>query len=163
MKLNVFSAYFCRKYTELTKKLGFKEWGNLNRIANIEGIDKDLLILGSSYSRLRHEKEVSILFDMDGTLIDSSAAMTHSVNYVRNTLGLAPIAKEFLEYHINQPDQHLPKIFIIQEYDPSHRALFKEHYMHFSPSMIALYPHVRELLECLSEKAYFGNCDQCRC
>lgn len=103
------------------------------------------------------KKEVSILFDMDGTLIDSSAAMTHSVNYVRNTLGLAPIAKEFLEYHINQPDQHLPKIFYnTDEYDPTHRALFKEHYMHFSPSMIALYPHVRELLDCLSEKAYLG-------
>lgn len=103
------------------------------------------------------KKEVSILFDMDGTLIDSSAAMTHSVNYVRNTLGLAPIAKEFLEYYINQPDQHLPKIFYnTDEYDPTHRALFKEHYMHFSPSMIALYPHVRELLEFLSEKAYLG-------
>lgn len=31
---------------KLFKKLGFKEWGNLNRIANIEGLDKDLLILG---------------------------------------------------------------------------------------------------------------------
>lgn len=31
---------------KLFKKIGFKEWGNLNRIATIEGIDKDLLILG---------------------------------------------------------------------------------------------------------------------
>lgn len=31
---------------KLFKKLGFKEWGNLNRIATIEGVDKDLLILG---------------------------------------------------------------------------------------------------------------------
>ncbi len=31
---------------KLFKKLGFKEWGNLNRIATIEGMDKDLLILG---------------------------------------------------------------------------------------------------------------------
>ena len=31
---------------QIFKKLGFKEWGNLNRVANIEGIDKDLLILG---------------------------------------------------------------------------------------------------------------------
>ncbi len=103
------------------------------------------------------KKEVSIIFDMDGTLIDSSAAMTHSVNYVRNTLGLAPIAKEYLEYYINQPDQHLPKIFYnTDEYDPAHRALFKEHYMHFSPSMISLYPDVEELLHVLSEKAYLS-------
>lgn len=30
----------------LFKKIGFKEWGNLSRIATIDGIDKDLLILG---------------------------------------------------------------------------------------------------------------------
>lgn len=31
---------------KLFKKIGFKEWGNLNRIATIEGVDKDLLVLG---------------------------------------------------------------------------------------------------------------------
>ncbi len=31
---------------KLFKKIGFKEWGNLNKIATIEGVDKDLLILG---------------------------------------------------------------------------------------------------------------------
>ncbi len=31
---------------KLFKKLGFKEWGNLNRVANIDSVDKDLLILG---------------------------------------------------------------------------------------------------------------------
>lgn len=31
---------------KLFKKIGFKEWGNLNRIAKIDGNDKDLLILG---------------------------------------------------------------------------------------------------------------------
>lgn len=102
-------------------------------------------------------KEASIIFDMDGTLIDSSAAMTHSVNYVRHTLGLAPIDKKYLEYHINQPDQHLPKIFYnTDEYDPAHRALFKDHYMHFSPSMIALYPNVKEMLHLLEQKAYLA-------
>lgn len=35
---------------KLFKKIGFKEWGNLSRIANIEGIDKDLLILGQRIS-----------------------------------------------------------------------------------------------------------------
>ena len=95
-----------------------------------------------------------IIFDMDGTLIDSSAAMTASVNYVRHTLGLEPIEQAFLEYSINQPDQHLPKIFYNTEvYDPTHRELFKEHYLTSTQSMIALYPHVRELLESLHVKA----------
>ncbi|MBV5278540.1 MAG: HAD family hydrolase [Campylobacteraceae bacterium] len=95
-----------------------------------------------------------IIFDMDGTLIDSSEAMTGSVNFVRQTLGLEPIEKAFLEYHINQPDQHLPKIFYnTSEYDPAHRELFKEHYLKFSPQMISLYPHVREMLTFLSQNA----------
>lgn len=102
-------------------------------------------------------KKALVIFDMDGTLIDSSAAMTASVNYVREHLGLAPMAKADLEYHINQPDQHLPKIFYNTEvYDPAHRALFKEHYMAFSPSMISLYPDVEALLQALSLKAHLA-------
>lgn len=31
---------------KLFKKIGFKEWANLSRIATIEDVDKDLLILG---------------------------------------------------------------------------------------------------------------------
>lgn len=101
--------------------------------------------------------KASIIFDMDGTLIDSSAAMTNSVNYVRHRLGLEPIGQKYLEYHINQPDQHLPKIFYNTEaYDPDHRALFKEHYMQNSPSMIALYPDVVTMLQLLSQKAHLA-------
>lgn len=55
-------------------------------------------------------KNTCIIFDMDGTLIDSSEAMTQSVNFVRSSIGLEPITKSYLEYYINQPDQHLPKI-----------------------------------------------------
>lgn len=99
-------------------------------------------------------KQACIIFDMDGTLIDSSTAMTKSVNFVRGTLGLEPIDRAFLEYHINQPDHHLPKIFYnTQEYDPAHRALFKEHYLESARHVIALYPHVKEMLTYLSHKA----------
>lgn len=98
-------------------------------------------------------KNKCIIFDMDGTLIDSSAAMTQSVNYVRNHLGLSPINKKDLEFHINQPDQHLPKIFYnTDEYDPAHRALFKEHYLQSSTSSL-LFPDVREMLHYLSFQA----------
>lgn len=99
-------------------------------------------------------KEKCIIFDMDGTLIDSSAAMTQSVNFVRDSIGLAPIGKKELEYHINQPDQHLPMIFYgTDEYDPNHRALFKEHYMQSSITSV-LYPGVKEMLHELNAKAH---------
>lgn len=100
-----------------------------------------------------HQKPC-IIFDMDGTLIDSSAAMTQSVNFVRASIGLEPITKNDLEYYINQPDQHLAKIFYnTTEYDPAHKALFKDHYLASSSRSIALYPYVREMLESLHQKA----------
>ncbi len=99
-------------------------------------------------------KNTCIIFDMDGTLIDSSEAMTQSVNFVRSSIGLEPITKSYLEYYINQPDQHLPKIFYnTSEYDPAHKELFKEHYLSSSPKAISLYPDVREMLEILNQKA----------
>lgn len=103
------------------------------------------------------KKDFCIIFDMDGTLIDSSFAMTQSVNHVRHSLGLSPMSKDELEYYINQPDQHLPKIFYnTPEYDPSHRALFREHYMATSTQSIALYPDVKEMLAFMSQRATLG-------
>lgn len=103
------------------------------------------------------KKEACIIFDMDGTLIDSSFAMTQSVNHVRHHLGLAPMDKAELEYYINQPDQHLPKIFYnTEEYNPSHRALFRDHYMATSTQHIQLYPEVKEMLEFISTRATLG-------
>lgn len=95
-----------------------------------------------------------IIFDMDGTLVDSSEAMTQSVNFVRASIGLAPITKGELEYYINQPDQHLPKIFYnTSEYNPAHKELFKEHYLASSSKLISLYPYVKEMLRELHQKA----------
>lgn len=98
-----------------------------------------------------------IIFDMDGTLIDSSAAMTQSVNYVRARIGLPPIDQKMLEYHINQPDHHLPKIFYnTDEYDPQHRAWFKEHYLEHVHTMIALYPDIAEMLKSVYDTAHLA-------
>lgn len=94
---------------------------------------------------------------MDGTLIDSSLAMTQSVNHVRHSLGLSPMSKEELEYFINQPDQDLPKIFYnTPEYNPIHRALFREHYLSTSTQSIALYPDIKEMLAFISQRAILG-------
>ena len=89
----------------------------------------------------------SIIFDMDGTLLDSSYAMTCSVNHVREQLGLEPVEKEFLEYHINKPDEDLPmKFYGVKEYQPLHHDLFKEHYLKSSTLHVKPYDGVHELL-----------------
>lgn len=95
----------------------------------------------------------SIIFDMDGTLLDSSYAMLQSVNYVRSTLHLPDLSKEYLEYHINALDQDLPMLFYgTKEYDPKHRALFKEHYLSNANLHVKLYTGVLECLEALKAK-----------
>lgn len=95
----------------------------------------------------------SIIFDMDGTLLDSSYAMLQSVNYVRSTLHLPPLNKEFLEYHINALNQNLAMLFYeTKEYNPTHRALFKEHYLANANLHVKLYDGVLESLDSLKQK-----------
>jgi len=95
----------------------------------------------------------SIIFDMDGTILDSSFAMLQSVNYVRDSLGLEPLSKEYLEYHINALDQDLPMLFYkTKKYDPKHRALFKEHYLANANLHVKPYVGAKECLESLKQR-----------
>ena len=97
----------------------------------------------------------SIIFDMDGTLVDSSYAMTNSINHVRESIGLEKISQDFLEYHINAPDQNLPKLFYgTDEYDPIHKKLFYDHYMDTISSNIRLYDGIFNLLSNLKSKGF---------
>ena len=95
----------------------------------------------------------SIIFDMDGTLLDSSYALTCSVNFVREKLGLEPLEKETLEYYINKPDQDMPMIFYgTREYIDEHREMFREHYLENANLHVEPYEGVYDLLEFLRSK-----------
>ena len=92
----------------------------------------------------------SIIFDMDGTLLDSSLAMTISVNHVRKSFGLNPIEKEYLEFHINQPDVDLPmKLYEVPQYTQEHRKRFAKHYLANANLHVKPYDGAYELLEAL--------------
>ncbi len=92
----------------------------------------------------------SVIFDMDGTLLDSSFAMTCSVNHVRDSFGLPPIQKEYLEYQINEPDTDLPmKLYDTKEYLPEHKERFAEHYLANANLHVKPYEGAYELLESL--------------
>jgi phosphoglycolate phosphatase len=49
----------------------------------------------------------AILFDLDGTLIDSYPAITASVNYVRNQRGLPPLAIAAVKQHVGRGPDYL--------------------------------------------------------
>ncbi len=98
----------------------------------------------------------SVIFDMDGTLLDSSSAMTYSVNYVRNIMGLEPIDKRYVEEQLNRPDGDLPMLLYgTKEYTREQQSLFRKHYLDNSPTFVKPYDGTIELLRYLKSKDLF--------
>ena len=90
-----------------------------------------------------------VIFDMDGTLIDSKKDITISINYIRkNNYGLSPLSEEFVVKAINAHVRNLPKLFYeTDEYIESDRLLFEEHYKSQCTKNPYLYDEIQDTLE----------------
>ena len=71
-----------------------------------------------------------VIFDMDGTLIDSQNDITASINHVRAiNHGLEPLSSDFVVEAINRDHRNLAKLFYNTEaYQSRDRILFEAHY-----------------------------------
>jgi len=71
-----------------------------------------------------------VIFDMDGTLVDSKKDITISINYVRRlNHKLPPLSEEFVVAAINMEVRNLPKLFYeTEEYHDEDREVFEKHY-----------------------------------
>ena len=92
-----------------------------------------------------------VIFDMDGTLIDSKKDITISVNHVRELhYNLAPLSEEFIVEAINKEVRNLPELFYqTQDYEKKDMLAFEAHYENQCVKSPYLYDGIQETLDAL--------------
>ena len=95
-----------------------------------------------------------VIFDMDGTLIDSARDITISVNEVRRVNHrLDELSEAFIVEAINREQRNLAKLFYgTEEYEQSDKLLFEEHYHVQCTQNVRLYEGVEESINALLKK-----------
>ena len=100
---------------------------------------------------------INIIFDMDGTLINSANAISCAVNEIRADLNLAPLEPAFIMQTINTPGKDWAKIlYDIDEFEhSSFKDGFERYFVKHYQKSVILYEGVFELLGFLREQNCF--------
>jgi len=94
-----------------------------------------------------------IIFDMDGTLVNSSLTIANAINYVRQNLGFEPMEQEYILSLVNDHTINPAQTFYhAKSFDRDHERWFSEYYTKNHERELVLYEGIRELLEALKVK-----------
>jgi len=98
-------------------------------------------------------KKRLVIFDMDGTLADSSRAIANAINYVRRRLDLPPMEAQEIVSKINDPHLNGAEYFYESErFEARHEEWFAEYYSANHHKELLLYEGILELLEKLKSR-----------
>jgi phosphoglycolate phosphatase len=96
-----------------------------------------------------------IIFDMDGTLVNSSITIANAINHVRRQLGFEPMDAGRILRHVNDPSVDPARFFYhAPRFDRDHERWFSEYYTRNHEKELVLYDGIKELLEALKERGY---------
>lgn len=98
----------------------------------------------------------AVLFDLDGTLIDSSEGITKSVQYALKHFGIEEPDLTKLQKFIGPPLAGSFENFYQFSKEDAQRAVkvYRERYVPIGCYEVKLYPHVKEAIVALKEKGY---------
>ena len=93
-----------------------------------------------------------IMFDMDGTLIDSGNAITNTINYVREKLGLENLEKNYILEKVNDPNINSAEFFYgTKEFTAQQTKLFGDYYNEHCLTDLEMYDGVLDLINSLKK------------
>lgn len=102
------------------------------------------------------KKYTNIVFDLDGTLLDSSLGICNSVRYAEANLGLEPISNDKIKEFLGPP----PKEMYIKHYGLDEQAathaveLHREYGMSKAIYEVVKYPYIEDMLRLLVREKF---------
>jgi len=97
----------------------------------------------------------AIIFDMDGTLVDSSVTIVNAINHVRHKLGLDDMPKELILEKVNDPHLNPAEFFYeVPAFTKEHEKWFSDYYTQNHEKELQLYDGIEALLKKLKDKGH---------
>ena len=97
-----------------------------------------------------------ILFDMDGTLINSGAMIANTINYVRQNIGLETLSKKYILQNVNDPDVNSAEFFYgTKHFTDEQSVLFESYYNEHCLTDLEIYDGISQLLDDLKNDFTF--------
>lgn len=94
-----------------------------------------------------------LIFDMDGTILDSGTSITNTINHVREALGFEKLEKDYVLQNVNDPNINAAKFFYgTDDFTQEQKNLFEEHYNANCLNDLKLYDGMAKLIDDLNQE-----------